>query len=259
MMRIVVWNCAMSLHTKWDRLLSLRPDVAIVAECAEPSIFWSRRKCDPQCAVQWVGDNPHKGLGVFAFRGFSIKRDDCYDPRFKQFLPVNVSGDVNFGILAVWAFNGRTRPAINSYGAATMAALDHYQRFLSTKPCVVAGDFNHSKRWDHDGSFSATTSRLGELGLASAYHEHASLPYGAELEPTLFFRKGLLEYHIDYCFVPRSWTTREVIVGKRADWIDTSDHAPVIVTCACEQETAADDGERDSREVPSSFAMLQDR
>ncbi len=35
-MRLVAWNCAMALHRKFEALLRLRPDVAVIAECAEP-------------------------------------------------------------------------------------------------------------------------------------------------------------------------------------------------------------------------------
>jgi len=240
-MRIVVWNCAMSLHTKWDSLMSLRPDVAVIAECADPNILWSRRKSDPACDAQWVGDNPHKGLGIFAFPGFALKRDGSYDAGFKQFLPVNVSGQVNFSLLAVWAFNGRTKPPTTSYGAATMAAINHYEKFLSGKRSVVAGDFNHSTRWDREGkegNFSAIASRLEGLGLTSAYHELGNVAFGAELDPTLFFRKGPLEYHIDYCFLPRAWTPREAVVGSREQWISISDHAPLVVDCVADGESA---------------------
>jgi hypothetical protein len=130
---------------------------------------------------------------VFAFSGFSLKRDQCYDARFKQFLPVNVSGEANFSLLAIWAFNGRTKPATTSYGAATMAAIDHYLGFLSAKRSVVAGDFNNSTKWDREGkvgNFAAIASRLERLGLASAYHDLTNVPFGAEPDATLFFRKA---------------------------------------------------------------------
>ena len=131
-MRIVVWNCAMSLHTKWEHLLPLRPDIAVIPECAEPRILWSKLKCEPVCDVRWVGDNPNKGLGVFAFSGFSLERDGSYNSRFKQFLPVNISGQINCSLLAVWAFNGRTKDAPRSYSAETLSAIDDCQPFLST-------------------------------------------------------------------------------------------------------------------------------
>jgi hypothetical protein len=106
-------------------MLALRPDIAVIAECAEPSILWSKLKREPACNVQWVGDNPNKGLGVFAFPGFSLKRGDSYNSRFKQFLPVNVLGQTKCSLLAVWAFNGRRKDTPRSYSAETLSAIDY--------------------------------------------------------------------------------------------------------------------------------------
>jgi hypothetical protein len=86
----------MSLHTKWDGLLNLRPDIAVIAECAEPSVLWSKMKYEPVCEVQWIGDNRNKGLAVFAFTGFSLERDNSCDTNFKHFLPVNCLGKTQF-------------------------------------------------------------------------------------------------------------------------------------------------------------------
>ncbi len=224
----------MSLHTKWDYLLSLHPDVAIIAECAEPRILWSKRKTEPECAVQWIGENPNKGLGVFAFPGYSLERDESYDVRFKYFLPINISGHADCSLLAVWAFNGRTNGPTTSYGAETMSALDYYQNFMNTQNSVIAGDFNDSVVWDHHNkvcNFSAIASRLERTGLTSAYHKFMGVPFGSEPDKTLFFRKGPLEYHIDYCFLPRQWNLNEVSVGMRQQWIGISDHAPLAINC----------------------------
>jgi exodeoxyribonuclease-3 len=234
-MRIVVWNCAMSLHTKWEHLFALRPDIAVIAECAEPTILWSKLNCEPTCDVQWVGDNPNKGLGVFAFPGFSLERDDSYNSRFKQFLPVNVSGQTNCSLLAVRAFNGRTKDTPRSYSAETLSAIDYYQHFLSTWQSAIAGDFNNSVVWDHQSkisNFSAIALRLKQLGLTSAYHDFMGVSFGSELDQTLFFRKSALEYHIDYCFIPQGWTAHDVVIGKREQWIGISDHAPLFVDCS---------------------------
>lgn len=34
-MRLVTWNCGMALHRKFEALLGLEPDIAVVCECAE--------------------------------------------------------------------------------------------------------------------------------------------------------------------------------------------------------------------------------
>ncbi len=225
----------MSLHTKWERLLSLHPDLAVIVECAEPSILWSKLKYKPSCDVQWVGDNQNKGLGVFAFSGISLERDNNYDSSFKQFLPVNVSGNFRFSLLAVWSFNGRRKDAPrSSYSAETMSAIEYYKHFLGSGHSVIAGDFNNSVVWDYQNkthNFSAIASRLRLIGLKSAYHDFKEVSFGEEPDQTLFFRKSALEYHIDYCFIPHSWNSKEVLVGMREQWIRSSDHAPLLVEC----------------------------
>src|SRR5262245_9106957 len=35
-MRLATWNCSMALHRKFDAMLGLQPDIAIICECAEP-------------------------------------------------------------------------------------------------------------------------------------------------------------------------------------------------------------------------------
>jgi endonuclease/exonuclease/phosphatase family metal-dependent hydrolase len=41
-------------------------------------------------------------------------------------------------------------------------------------------------------------------------------------------------YHIDYCFVPKSWTAhiRSVDIGTYEAWIKYSDHCPLVVDLA---------------------------
>jgi endonuclease/exonuclease/phosphatase family metal-dependent hydrolase len=41
-------------------------------------------------------------------------------------------------------------------------------------------------------------------------------------------------YHVDYCFVPQSWTAhiKSVDVGTYEGWINYSDHCPLVVDTA---------------------------
>ena len=63
----------MALDRKVETLLALKPDIAVVSECAEPGRLRQRG------AARWfegervcIGRNPHKGLAVFAFNGFPV-------------------------------------------------------------------------------------------------------------------------------------------------------------------------------------------
>ena len=69
-----------------------------------------------------------------------------------------------------------------------------------------------------------------EFGLISAYHSYHDEDYGAERTPTFFEHRHQHEpYHIDYCFVPKSWRIEKVEIGKFDDWSGVSDHCPLIV------------------------------
>jgi len=76
---------------------------------------------------------------------------------------------------------------------------------------------------------------LDSLGLVSAYHHFHGEEQGAESRPTLHMLKDRERpYHIDYCFVPKSWTAhiRSVDIGTYEGWIKYSDHCPLVVDLA---------------------------
>ena len=69
-----------------------------------------------------------------------------------------------------------------------------------------------------------------ELGLVSAYHRYTGEPHGIERTPTHYWRwQETSPFHIDYCFVPRSWRIERVEVGGFDEWKELSDHRPLIV------------------------------
>src|SRR5215475_13804828 len=72
-MRLATWNCSMALHRKFDAMLGLQPDIAIICECAEPQRLQAWAGLDGIGAeTVWVGDNCNKGLAVFAFNGYRV-------------------------------------------------------------------------------------------------------------------------------------------------------------------------------------------
>jgi endonuclease/exonuclease/phosphatase family metal-dependent hydrolase len=95
---------------------------------------------------------------------------------------------------------------------------------------VLAGDFNASKSDAH----LANVRRLEDRGLISAYHAHLGVEHdGVEAHPTSYYRwQESRPFHMDFVFVPRSWTIRSVNVGTFADYTGgrLSDHVPVTVS-----------------------------
>ena len=233
----------MALERKLHALVALRPDVAVVAECANSAVPGSLFGAAPSRC--WIGDSKHKGLAVIGFGGYAVSlASDTYRPEFKYFLPVHVSGPSCFNLLAVWSFNyrrpGGGRTSRGDAEPPMARTLAHYREFLRSTPCVVAGDFNDNVRWDRPNkraSHAETVATLGRSGLVSAYHHARSVEQGAEPEPTLYWRdrvKDRFTYHIDYCFLPADWVPllQGVTVGSYEDWIGYSDHAPLVVDVA---------------------------
>jgi endonuclease/exonuclease/phosphatase family metal-dependent hydrolase len=104
---------------------------------------------------------------------------------------------------------------------------------------VVAGDFNWNVTWDESpdsplrGDFADVRRALNGVGLLSAYHAVRGDEFGEETEATFHMhKKEDRPYHIDYAFVPGHRIGQEtgVMVGRYDDWIDASDHMPLLVT-----------------------------
>ncbi len=242
-MRLVAWNCNMALPRKLAALRSLRPDVAVISECAEPERL--ARKIKPRrlgADPVWIGDNPDKGLAVLAREAYRLTLADDYDPSLRFIAPIRVEGPAAFNLLAVWAQNASAGLYRKGEPGPLNLALARYRGFLSDGPAVVAGDLNNNIFWDKPGwamNHADAVAELGELGLVSAYHETRGEPQGAERTPTHFWRdrkKDGPTYHLDYIFVPREWMerVRELSVGRFAKWCGSglSDHVPLAVDVA---------------------------
>lgn len=234
-LRLVVWNCGMALHKKVEPLLSLRPSLAILAECAEPDII--RRKA-PQFAFndcEWSGLQSTKGLGVFSFGGLSLRRHQSWEKVFHLFLPLELRGPTDLNLLAVWAFNHRAPAQVSRKPRTTLEALQYYSPFLKAKASIVAGDFNANVIWDKTSKyppFADVDAVLRGLGLTSAYHRTTGLALGEEAHGTLFWQKNRQQaYHIDYIYVPDAAIPglRGLKVCSPDEWLALSDHVPLVM------------------------------
>ena len=225
----------MRLHDKVEPLRALRPDVAVVPECACPEVLLRRALELDATDFAWEGANPRKGLAVLAFGSWRLRKDRAHRPRVGTTLPVHLSGPAAVRLLAVWAL---PRWGHRPWGAPPEPlpeGIDRLASFLASGPAIVAGDFNRTlvaRRGNGTLAPSALARRLEARGFVSAYHLDRRVARWQEREPTLFLHRRLPgRHHVDHVFLDAGTAAdlRGVEVGGGPDWIRSSDHAPLIV------------------------------
>lgn len=239
-MRFVIWNCNMALHRKIDAVLRLRPDIAVISECADPVQLAAKSALDwIEAPPVWIGNNRHKGLGVFAFNGLSLSLSPAYDRHLRYIAPIAVGGAAAFNLLAVWAQNASGGVTRKHQLGPLRRGLSKYRSLLNPGPALIAGDWNSNAIWDKPGwriNHMAKVRILDDLDIVSAYHALSGEAQGEETVPTLYWRDRRGDgptYHIDFCFLPRAWVERitHFEIGTFSEWCGNglSDHAPLIV------------------------------
>ena len=114
-------------------------------------------------------------------------------------------------------------------------ALLHYADFIRERETILLGDLNSNAIWDREravSNHSSVVKLLAEANLVSVYHEYFGETPGRERQSTYFhYRSPQRGYHLDYCFVPKSWLGRlkTVTVGAFDPWCTQSDHTPLLV------------------------------
>jgi len=230
-MKLVTWNCNQAFRKKQHQLLKLQPDIAVVPECENPT---EKGDWSEFTDWRWTGEDQHKGLGVFTRNDITIS-DTTNIVEANHLL--HVETDV-VDVFAVWAMNNEENPRQRYIGQVYTALKNNPE--LVDKDTIVAGDFNWNVIWDESpnsplyGDFADVRGKLNQNGLDSAYHTVCGDEFGEETEATFYMhKKEERPYHIDYVFVPEQLLDAgcEVTVGDYEDWIDASDHVPVIVDC----------------------------
>src|SRR5258706_15740087 len=145
-MRLTSWNVSMSLHRKLPWLMTLNPDLAVLPEVGIVDVGQHEESC-------WVGNLPHKGLGALAFNGFQIRRHCSWNKRIEFVMPLEVTGPIDFQLVAVWAMHNRAIQRIEERPNRwqVLQALEAYDPLTRSKPTVVAGDFNNAVLGDRPG------------------------------------------------------------------------------------------------------------
>jgi hypothetical protein len=228
-MRLIVWNCHQGLDKKIELIAGLRPDIAIIPECAKPQ--------NPKLATMltkfeiaksaWIGNNQHKGLGLFVFSN-SIKTGpvETRGGKFSMRIDLNIGEEIS--LIAMWTQGP-------GYVEEAHATVEAYKELFKEKSVIFAGDLNSNKIWDSSRTLnhSALVKRLREeFSLHSVYHHHFAEEQGKESRPTLCFTYNEKKpYHIDYIFIPEKWLSKikAVELGEFRNWKHLSDHCPLIV------------------------------
>ena len=227
-MRLVTWNaCKGQFANKAHYLDHLHADVAVIQEIGRPS--------ELQPNVVWFGSNPNLGVAVVTRPPFVARRVVQFVDVPRYVVPIEIDGPSPFLLFAVWTLGEAPHP----YVCAASKAIDSYVSLFTDRDVVMLGDFNSNAIWDkqHPSNLnhSAMVKRLDGLGLVSAYHHFKEERHGEETTHTFHLhRHESKKFHIDYCFLPKSWApnVRAVDVGSYAAWRRSSDHRPLLVEVA---------------------------
>ena len=141
-MRLVTWNANMGFHRKYQSLLDLGPDIAVVQEVANIETLRAKAPDFAFTDAVWVGENTQKGIAVFTFDGSALTVDSSYNPDIVHVVPVHVRGKRYLNLLAVWAFNGRDKGRGDKSLGQIRQALQEYGDFTDSKNLILAGAFH---------------------------------------------------------------------------------------------------------------------
>lgn len=225
----------MAFRKKASKIFELKPDILVLQECEHreklESVF---DKVDSVSikGIHWMGDNPHKGVGLINFTDFEVKISKDYNPAFKYIIPFKICLDDPLDLFLVWAMPVKGSPT-KSYVGQIWAALQHYK--FGKRSTIMLGDFNSHTQWDQQrkvGNHSDVVKFLSEQKIVSLYHKLQGIEHGDEEEATFFmYRNQAKPYHLDYCFLSTDLIDEKskIQIGVFDEWIGLSDHMPLIV------------------------------
>ena len=213
-MKIITWNCNLKFKQKFELISSYDPDICFVQECENLNSYFF-----PGYKYFWTGRNENKGLGVLTKKNY-FYIDESHNKDLINFLPIKSD---NLKLLGVWSFNHRASKFGSDVSGNTIDAINFYRDWFGeeNERCIVAGDFNN---------FNNINDHFMNLGFASNYHRLKKEIFGKESSATFYHTKNeSKKYHIDYIY-SKNLIPKKLQVGLYSDWIEYSDHTPLIST-----------------------------
>lgn len=247
-LKIVNWNCHGALRNKLEILNQLHADLLIIQECENPAQS-SGAYLEWAADYLWVGDSPHKGIGIFPKKGNSIKKLDwnglfgatCFlndspamnwsTDSLKLFLPFLLND--TYLILAVWT-KGKD-DLVFGYIGQLWKYLQIHANALKRPNTMILGDFNSNACWDKSDRWwnhSDVVNQLAKMGFASLYHQQTGEEQGRESQATFFMQRKIEKpYHIDYAFISNDLCNATTLTfGDEGTWLNVSDHLPLMLS-----------------------------
>jgi len=224
----------MAFRNKNAIILKYKPDILIVSECENGEKLKFGILTPTPNDFHWFGNNDHKGIGIFSYSNYKFRLNEGFNNAFHHIIPLEVRGECEFNLFAIWAMNDPINPEKRYIGQIWMA-INHYSKALGDSSILI-GDFNSNKIWNDKervGNHSQVVEYLESNNIVSLYHNKYNEEQGKETRPTLFMHRNVEKpYHIDYCFASKDLISNgfELTVGNSKDWIEYSDHVPIFAS-----------------------------
>ncbi len=233
-MKIISWNCNMAFRKKYVPILKLKPDLLILQECENGDKLRESIKDIPFNQLIWHGNNQHKGVAAISFNETTITKTDNHHLDFEYVIPLKIkTHNAEINLFSVWAMPHKSDRQKN-YVGQVWGAINHYSNELNKKTIII-GDLNSNAIWDKKyrvGNHSDVVAFLSKRNIHSIYHRQEKEKHGKEKQPTFYLTKKLEKpYHLDYCFATEELINNNtsIRVGKYKQWIELSDHMPIII------------------------------
>jgi len=229
-MKILSWNCNCKFREKFHLLDQYNADIMIIQECEDPKQSLHKEYKSWAKNYIWVGDNKHKGLGVFASKNINLKKLSIPSSNYKLFLPILINN--KHTLIGVWTKASTTTK--KGYINQLYNFLVENKKILDFSKIIIAGDWNSNAQWDNKrpiGNHSDVVRLLKEENVYSAYHYLKKIEHGSEVDTTFYlYRNKIRSFHIDYIFLNKNWLTTpySFSVFNSNQWLKYSDHVPIV-------------------------------